>query len=142
KEQNTWQDLSTKEQKLQLIKALKEISGNTEKDSHYDRLLDAFFKKHNENIHNKIQRIKDEFKEYSRVAIHNIDKVIFKGQTLDRLYHEGYVFSDINTLSRYTLHGLGITGVHTEENLLPAPSSSLINILKEHYNEDEISAKL
>ncbi|MCM4320815.1 hypothetical protein MMS67_28280, partial [Escherichia coli] len=33
-------------------------------------------------------------------------------------------------------------GVHTEENLLPAPSSSLINILKEHYNEDEISAKL
>ncbi|EPE0615795.1 hydrogenase, partial [Escherichia coli] len=58
KEQNTWQDLSTKEQKLQLIKALKEISGNTEKDSHYDRLLDAFFKKHNENIHNKIQRIK------------------------------------------------------------------------------------
>lgn len=31
-----------KEQKLQLIKALKEISGNTEKDSHYDRLLDAF----------------------------------------------------------------------------------------------------
>ncbi|EMK4375092.1 lymphostatin Efa1/LifA, partial [Escherichia coli] len=142
KEQNTWQDLSTKEQKLQLIKALKEISGNTEKDSHYDRLLDAFFKKHNENIHNKIQRIKDEFKEYSRVTIHNIDKVIFKGQTLDRLYHEGYVFSDINTLSRYTLHGLGITGVHTEENLLPAPSSSLINILKEHYNEDEISAKL
>ncbi|CAD5571168.1 lymphostatin Efa1/LifA [Escherichia coli] len=142
KEQNTWQDLSTKEQKLQLIKALKDISGNTEKDSHYDKLLDSFFKKYNENIYNKIQKIKDEFKEYSRVAIHNIDKVIFKGQTLDRLYHEGYVFSDINTLSRYTLHGLGITGVHTEENLLPAPSSSLINILKEHYNEDDISAKL
>ncbi len=102
---------------------------------------DTFFSQWSTKTKKDLQK-KIQFKEYSRVTIHNIDKVIFKGQTLDRLYHEGYVFSDINTLSRYTLHGLGITGVHTEENLLPAPSSSLINILKEHYNEDEISAKL
>lgn len=38
--------------------------------------------------------------------------------------------------------GLGITGVHTSENVLPAPSSALINILKEHYGTDDISDKL
>ncbi|KIQ52610.1 adherence protein, partial [Citrobacter rodentium] len=142
KDRNLWRDISTKEQKSQLIKSLKEISGNSENNIDYEKFLEAFLKRYNENIHGKIQKIADEFKGYFRIGVHNMDKLIFKEQVLDRLHSEGYVFSDINTLSHYTINGLGITGVHTAECLLPAPSSSLINILKEYYSEDDISGKL
>lgn len=142
KDSNIWQDLSTKSQKIKLVKQLKEISGNTDSSIDYYYYLEAFEKKYVENIHEKIQKINEEFKGNPRIAIHNMDKVVYSGHILDRLHREGYVFSDLNILSRYTMTGLGITGVHTAESLLPAPSSALINILKEHYSTDDISEKL
>ncbi|HAY0237657.1 TPA: DUF3491 domain-containing protein [Escherichia coli] len=141
-ENNKWQDLSTSERKSQLIKALREVSGNQEKNSHYELFLDEFEKKYIENVHSKIHKFKVQFKGDSRIAIQNIDKIVFNGHLLDRLHNEGYVFSDINTLSRYTINGLGITGVHTTENLLPAPSAALINILNKYYSYNDISEQL
>ncbi|HHH6703325.1 TPA: DUF3491 domain-containing protein [Escherichia coli] len=139
---NIWQDLSTSSNKAELIKTLKRISGNTESKTQYDIFLDKFERRYIDSIHGKLRKIIKEFNGNPRIAIQNIDKVLFSGQVLDRLHSEGYAFSDLNTLSRYTMTGLGITGVHTSENVLPGPSSALINILKEHYGTDDISDKL
>ncbi|EES6429827.1 glycosyltransferase sugar-binding region containing DXD motif family protein, partial [Escherichia coli] len=108
-------------------------------DLFFNRLFDEVFAKYNDNIYQKVKKITDVFKDNQRVAIHNIDRFIPKGNLLELLHHEGYPFSDLTTISRYLVTGLGVSGIHTTENILPAPSSTLLKILKGHYNHDDVN---
>lgn len=136
-----WASLSSQDLKKKVIDYMKATMG---KDQHpdeqkrqlFDQLYEEGFKKRIEEPVNKIQEFIKKLPETERVFLLNMDNYLKDKDLFLHLVTEGYAFSDLTEISRYLLAEYGISGIFSEGSVFPAPSNTLVDLIKTSLGGD------
>lgn len=136
-----WASLSSQDLKKKVIDYMKATMG---KDQHpdqqkrklFDDLYEQGFKKRIEEPIKKIQEFIKKLPEPERIFLLNMDNYLKNAELFLNLATEGYAFSDLTEISRYLLAEYGISGIFSEGSVFPAPSNTLVDILKATLGDD------
>lgn len=129
-----------KDLKKKVLSIMKEMTQNgdqnKEQKSWLEEVYDEGFKKRVTEPIERIQAFIKSLGEHPRVSMYDTDMFLSEKELFLRMQKEGYAFRDLNTIAKLMLANEGISGILSEESVLPSPSKQLVDLLRKSVEED------